>query len=260
MKGYYKSKLLMPGVWEITDYPNKTKPFVDMYLIEGSERALLIDAGDSKGDLKGFIRGLTDKPVTLCITHGHEDHAVAFSQFENVYLSHKDIHVLQTFFKFNIDETMVHDIQDGDVFDLGGCLIEVIALPGHTQGSVVLLDNERQLLFTSDGLGSGGLWMQLPHSTSIEAYVKELYKLEERVKDMDNLQLFVGYDCQQALGFGKQYITDMRILAEKIVSGEIIGKPTENPDDFFGGLLASYGQVSALIYKPDNILENKDLK
>jgi glyoxylase-like metal-dependent hydrolase (beta-lactamase superfamily II) len=246
----------MQGVWQITDYSNEVDPTVDMYLIEGSDRALLVDAGDSKGDLKGFIRELTEKPIDLCITHGHGDHAAAFSQFENVYLAHKDIHILQTLFGFDIDKSMLHDLRGGEMFYLGGCMIEVIALPGHTQGSVVLLDSERQLLFTSDGLGTGVLWMQLPHCTSIDAYAKELNKLEKRVENMKDLKIFSGHDCQRFLGYGKKYITDLRILTEGIVSGDIVGKPTENPDDFFGGLSASYGLVTDLIYKPNNIYIN----
>lgn len=253
MRCNYKSKLLMQGVWEITDYSDGINPTVDMYLIEGKDRALLVDAGDSKGDLKGYISELTEKPIILCITHGHGDHAAAFSQFSNVYMPYKDINILQTLFDFDIDEKMVHDLRDGDIFDLGDCILEVIALPGHTQGSIVLLDSERQLLFTSDGLGSGVLWMQLPHCTSIEAYSKELYKLEKRVEEMNNLKLFVGHDCQRSLGYGRQYITDMRRLTEKIVVGEISGKPSENPDDFFGGLSASYGLISEILYKPNNI-------
>lgn len=255
MSSYYKSKQLLQGVWEITDYADDTKPIVDMYLIEGKDRALLIDAGESMGNLKGYMRELTKKPIVLCITHGHGDHAAALSQFEEVYMSHKDINILQTLFGFNIDEKMIRDLSGGEMFDLGGCILEVIMLPGHTQGSVVLLDSNRQLLFSSDGLGTGVLWMQLPHCTSIEAYSKELSKLEKRVENMRDLKLFVGHDCQRSLGYGRQYITDMRILTEKIVAGEIIGKPTENPDDFFGGLSASYGLGSDIIYKPNNVIE-----
>lgn len=254
---HYKAKLLMKGIWQITDYADGIHPTVDMYLIEGSSRALLIDAGDSNSDLKGFVSKLTDKPVDLCITHGHGDHAMAFSQFERVYMSHKDINILKTLFQMNIDETMVHDLQGGEVFDLGNSKIEVIALPGHTLGSMVLLDSDRQLLFASDGLGSGVLWMQFSHCTSIEEFANKVQNLEKRVEAMNDLKLYVGHDCQQDLGFGKQYIADMRILAERIVSGEIIGKPTENPDDFFGGLSASYGLISELIYKPDNIFTKR---
>lgn len=242
MYDYYSEKLLMKGIWEISDKPDGSNPSVDMYLIEGRDRALLIDAGDSKGDLAGFVKKLTDKPIDLVITHGHGDHTAGLSQFKSVYMSHKDIGDLNAFFGYNLDETMVINLNGGEVFDLGNYKIEVISLPGHTYGSVILLDRERQLLFTSDALGSGVIWMQLPHSTSVEAYAKELLKLEKLVENMNDLKIFVGHDCQRSLGFGKQYITDIRILAEKIVSGEIVGTPTEDKSELFGGLSASYGK------------------
>ena len=253
MSEFYSSKLLMKGIWQITNKPDGVHSYVDMYLIEGSSKALLVDAGESNEDLIGFIRTLTEKPVDLLITHGHGDHAAAFAQFDRVFLSHQDIDILNTIFGYNMDETMVINLQGGEVFDLGDCKLEVIALPGHTYGSVVLLDAERQLLFSSDSLGSGGIWMQLPQCTSVEAYAGELRRLEQRVEGMDHLQIFVGHDCQRSLGFGKSYLQDVRTVAEKIVSGEVIGRPTENKDDFFGGLFASYGQMSEFIYKPGNI-------
>lgn len=253
MREPYISKQLMPGLWQITDLPEGASFGVDMYLLEGSERALLIDAGESNADLAGYIRKLTDKPVDLVITHGHGDHAGGAGQFSRIHMSHKDIGILKDFFRLGLDKSGIQDLQGGEVFDLGGCRIEVIALPGHTPGTVVLLDRERQLLFTSDALGSGTLWMQLPHSTPIEAYVKELIKLEQHVEGMDDLKVLVGHDCQRDLGYGRQYIRDVRILAERIVSGETVGVPTEDKREIFGGLSASYGQMEAFIYKPDNI-------
>lgn len=102
--------------------------------------------------------------------------------------------------------------------------------------------------------------MQFSNCTSIEEYAKELCKLEKRVEDMKDLKLFVGHDCQRSLELGRQYITDMRVLTEKIVSCDILETPTENPEDFFGGLTASYGLVQQLIYKPHNIYQVKDAR
>jgi glyoxylase-like metal-dependent hydrolase (beta-lactamase superfamily II) len=253
MNDNYKVIELMPGLWQITDHQEKIPTDVDMYLIEGREKALLVDAGQSSADLIGLVRKLTDKPLILVVTHGHGDHAAGMSQFEIVYMSHKDIEVLNDMFGFEINKSMVIDLKGGEVFDLGDRKIDVISLPGHTQGCVVLYDRERQLLFTGDSVGSGHIWIQLPHSTSIEAYIKELSKLEAMIGDKKEVRLLVGHSSQKRRELGMQYLRDIRTLAEKIVSGEVTGVPTMDRNEITGGLMASYGQMEVFVYKPSNI-------
>ena len=43
-------------------------------LVEGSEKALLIDTLVGVGSLKAYVRELTDLPVQVVNTHGHLDH------------------------------------------------------------------------------------------------------------------------------------------------------------------------------------------
>ena len=42
-----------------------------IYLLVGSERALVIDTGSGAFDLKGLVESLTDKPYDVVLTHGH---------------------------------------------------------------------------------------------------------------------------------------------------------------------------------------------
>ena len=64
------------------------------YLIEGSEKALLIDGLAGVGSLKAFVRELTDLPVTLVNTHGHVDHIGADFEYGEVYIDPADIALL----------------------------------------------------------------------------------------------------------------------------------------------------------------------
>jgi glyoxylase-like metal-dependent hydrolase (beta-lactamase superfamily II) len=66
-----------------------------MYLVEGDRRAALIDTGSGYGSLRACVAGLTDKPVTVFITHGHIDHAMGASEFDDVYMSHKDFYIFE---------------------------------------------------------------------------------------------------------------------------------------------------------------------
>lgn len=46
----------------------------NMYLLLGSEKALLIDTGNGLSDLPQAIGEITDLPLTVVNTHGHYDH------------------------------------------------------------------------------------------------------------------------------------------------------------------------------------------
>ena len=72
---YFKSLKVTDSITQIEDLCG-TK----MYLVEGSERAVLIDTGIGLGNICKYVRKLTSKPLTVLITHGHVDHAMyAFS-------------------------------------------------------------------------------------------------------------------------------------------------------------------------------------
>lgn len=65
------------SVWRIDDHGRD-----NIYLVEGSEKALLIDTGTGVGDLKGLAASLTDRPVLVVNTHAHPDHCAGNHQFD----------------------------------------------------------------------------------------------------------------------------------------------------------------------------------
>ena len=66
-----------------------------MFLLEGDEKALLIDTGTGVFDIPELVRQLTNKPVMVALTHGHIDHAGGMNQFEEVYLHPADFAMAQ---------------------------------------------------------------------------------------------------------------------------------------------------------------------
>lgn len=53
-----------------------------LYLVEGSKSAVLIDTCIGLGSLRALVEGLTGKPVTVLVSHGHIDHVSVRSTWE----------------------------------------------------------------------------------------------------------------------------------------------------------------------------------
>ena len=162
---------------------------VNKYLIIGKERALLLDTGFGFVDPRPVIRSLTQLPLIVVNTHGDIDHAAGNFWFDEVYLSpydyrnlshieHRVLRRQQMEYRLNkpgsllaeemdADDWIKHGayecryrfMEDGERFDLGGRVLEVIAVPGHTAGSIALLDRTRQLLFTGDSVMKYNVFM-----------------------------------------------------------------------------------------------------
>ena len=151
-------------------------------------------------------------------------------------------------------------VRDGDTIDLGdGRALEVIDAPGHTAGSIFFLDRVGKTLAVVDAIGSGSyVWMFLPGAPSLAEYRDTLKQIEQRLSEVDALTFLVGHHWQERTPLtgttGKRMITDMRILCEKLVDGEIVG--TANSVNLGGRkinvLTAEYG-LANIWYDPANI-------
>ena len=145
------------------------------YVVEGEEKAAVIDTGITAGaKILPVIRELTDKPLLLVITHAHPDHMYHIDEFDEVYMCHEEKKmdpetlVMLTAGKLKPWEE-IHDIRTDSVISLGGTELTICQAPGHTPGSVVVLETKQNYLFTGDAIGSGcGVWMQVPGGTSLE--------------------------------------------------------------------------------------------
>ncbi len=57
-----------------------------MYILEGSERSLVIDIGTGYCDFPALIEKITDKPYDVAVTHAHPDHVGMMHQFDRIYI------------------------------------------------------------------------------------------------------------------------------------------------------------------------------
>lgn len=155
--------------WRIEDGP------VRCFLFAGAERALLVDSGQSGGDLRAVVSGLTDLPVLLVNTHADPDHTACNGQFDAVYLHPAEFGLYRS---LNGMDHRLLPLWEGDVLDLGGETFEVVAMPGHTPGSITLLNRNARILVGGDGIQNGGIFFDLNGvQRSLQAHVAAMERL-----------------------------------------------------------------------------------
>lgn len=182
-----------------------------MYLVIGSEKALLIDTGiaNKHGPLE-VVKTLTDKPIELALTHAHIDHMYFAKEFSKVYLHENDIEEwnkgsLKRMFSYGClmfgvlpktyDIKMVTSIDEDTVLDIGGNTLKVILAPGHTPGSVIFVDDLHKILFMGDCIGNGGAsaFMWLPGCLNISEYQINLKNLIEKLEPYKDYTFLGGH-------------------------------------------------------------------
>lgn len=129
--------------WRIED------KFVRAYLFAGKTKALLVDSTNGSGELQKLVRKLAgDLPIMLVNTHADSDHIGCNGQFEEAYMHPAE-------FAYYVEKSRIGDavpkaLEEGDTIDLGDRQFEVILTPGHTCGSIVLLDRINRILLGGD--------------------------------------------------------------------------------------------------------------
>ncbi|MCD8019443.1 MAG: MBL fold metallo-hydrolase [Clostridiales bacterium] len=176
------------------------------YLVEGDDRAALIDTGSGFGSLRHAVEQLTEKPLLVLLTHGHTDHAMGSGEFMDCekYLSHEDAYIYGPHGDYDfrhkgmalakegvtiaeedyiptIPFSSYLNLKGGDQFDLGGEVIEIYDFPGHTKGSVVMLMKNARILLLGDACNNN-TFLHESYSLSIEHYEESLKKARNQLE------------------------------------------------------------------------------
>jgi glyoxylase-like metal-dependent hydrolase (beta-lactamase superfamily II) len=243
------------GLWQFCEALSENHS-VDAWLITGEKRALLIDALQFAEGVYPKIREITSLPVDVLIEHGHGDHTgPAMREIKNaggkVYLHRADFSLVNAEEKYPAD--FFSPIEDGQKLDLGGVELEIILVPGHTPGSLVALDAKRRWLFSSDTIGSGPFWVQLPHSLPLHWVRDNVKTLYGRVKQYPDLVMYAGHRYQSPHQLGLEYLADTLETLELILDGKITGTPMEVPSRHSGNpwLTVTHKSSKGLVYNPE---------
>jgi hydroxyacylglutathione hydrolase len=260
---WFLVKELDERTWVINDHGHSL-----IYLLAGRERALLIDTGWGVGDLSALVESLTPLPLTVVNTHGHPDHCSGNAVFGRVHVNRADAFLVRrlrppemawvktNMFALRLPEgisldtwqpdpgAFLDDLDDGRRFDLGGRTVEVIALPGHSPGSVCLLERPGGLLFSGDSI-LHCVWVHLEESVPLAAFHRHLLRLRERGRDVSGI--FPGHGSFRRLPLPPTVLEELTLGIGRILSGELTGRPETN---FAGQGLRCYFTSTGVIYPP----------
>ena len=158
---------------------------VNMYLLLGEEKAMLIDTAYGKGDLSAYIKTITNLPLMVVNTHTHYDHSSGNAFFKEVWMSKKgvdDALAVKMRKKLPYPDYKINYLNDGDIIDLGNRKIEVIEIAAHHQSSYAFLDYNSKSLFTGDEIESAQVLLNLRQEdlstkTIVENHLNNMHKL-----------------------------------------------------------------------------------
>ncbi|MEJ2238569.1 MAG: MBL fold metallo-hydrolase [Gemmatimonadales bacterium] len=207
----------------------------DMYLVVGSEKALLIDLSNAiewdstaTQSLRAIVYDrVGDKDLFITATHRHGDHLGMLPAFSDdprasFWIPEAEFSGMEIF-----PAARTSSFVERDSLDLrGGFVINTMEMPGHTAHSTLFFLKDKDLVFTGDAIGSGsGVWLFdyesfLTYSRSIDDLIAYLQSPDNHV-DQEELVIHGGHSWQRGAldEMTAQYIYDMRSLIEQIGEG-----------------------------------------
>ena len=200
---------------------------VRFLLLCGTEKAALIDTGMTTPDAKEIAEGITDLPLILINTHADPDHISGNAAFPEFYMSPNEE---ENYRNFKGQGTIL-PVKEGDTIDLGGRVLRIIDIPGHTPGSIAILDEQNRALISGDTVSDSHIFMFGP-MRDLNTFIRSLEHLSEYEDQFDEI-----YPMHGSFPVSPDLIGKLKEGAEQVRAGKAEGKEVE----FYGN--------KALLYK-----------
>ena len=191
---------------------------VRCFLLTGSEKALLIDSGRELHTARDIAESLTDLPVMLLNTHADGDHTGSNEQFESFYM-HPDE---EAHFRRGGRGGTIIPVREGDILDLGGRELHIIDLPGHTPGSIAVLDVGNRVLISGDPVQEHGRIFMFGAHRNMENYIRSLEHLETFTAEFDEI-----WSSHADIPILPALIRKLHDGALDVLDGKVAGSPVE---------------------------------
>ncbi len=187
------------------------------YLVidEESKEAVLIDCSSYRSDFIQAVKNSGAKLKYILLTHGHFDHILGVNAFKKefdveVYMAKEDIpqielapQMMSIFTGSTTSDTCKIDsfIKDGDELKIGNTLIKAISTPGHTEGGMCYLIENK--LFSGDTVFQGSVGRCDMPGGDLDTIIKSI---KEKLFVMsDEIDVYPGHGPKTTIGFEKKY-------------------------------------------------------
>ena len=156
---------------------------VRFFILTGTEKALLIDSGMNVHNARDIAESLTDLPVSLLNTHSDRDHIGSNGQFDQFYMSPAE----EPHYREIGGTGKLIPVKDGDIIDLGSRKLRIVDLPGHTAGSIAVLDIANRVLISGDPIQENGRIFMFGNHRNMNDYIRSLEHLEQIRDEFDEI-------------------------------------------------------------------------
>ena len=214
------SGIKMPAAYRIMFADNNTvyveDDMVRYFILEGSERTLVLDSGVSGArDVKKLAEAFTGHPAFLVNTHSDGDHIAGNKYFDECIMhpAEKELYLAKG------SCINVSTVEDGTIIDPGDRPFEVIHIPGHTKGSIALLDINNRILYSGDSVQNDKIYMFGNHR-SLDDLISSLEKLNAMKDRYDTVRA-----CHGTLELDSSQTEKVLEAAKSVKAGTAAGLP-----------------------------------
>ncbi len=191
---------------------------VRLFLLAGTEKALLIDSGMNLNNARDIAAGLTNLPLSLLNTHADRDHIGSNEQFDAFYMHPAE----EPVYRRSGKPGTILPVREGDALNLGDRELRIIHLPGHTPGSIAVLDVQNKVLISGDPIQAHGRIFMFGDHRNMQDYIASLEHLEAFTDQFDEI-----WPSHADIPVSPAVIRKLHDGAQAVLDGAVQGKPAE---------------------------------